>query len=316
MRSVGRRRRRWNTLLVAAAAGPILLLGGCVDPAAGNHRFGDMATWLESRLAPAPAEVAADGRGRIESRSVDLPSPEPAGSAAARQVLQTSADVAPLSPAPSGAGSTLVAHAVVDHVVAHAGPASSQVVASFENPNRHGGPLVFQSLTPPDSALIRSGWIPVLLPIRPNGTVGWIRTSSVELTSNPFRIEVDVDDFTLTVFRGEDEHYSTMVGIGDGATPTPRGSFYLTDLLKPSNPAGIYGPYAYGLSGFSETLDSFNGGPGVIGIHGTNQPEAIGTRVSHGCIRVANDAIEELASFLPLGTPVVIDEEPSEVDAR
>ena len=43
-------------------------------------------------------------------------------------------------------------------------------------------------------------------------------------------------------------------------------------------PNGAYGPYAYGLSGFSNVLDEFNGGDGVIGIHGTNEPEAIGTR--------------------------------------
>ena len=211
---------------------------------------------------------------------------------------------------PITSAGTLVAHAVVDEVVALGGPASSRVVAAFTHPNRHGGPLVFRSLAEPGSDLVDSGWIPVLLPIRPNGTVGWIPTSSVDLTVNPYRIEVDVDDFTLTVFRDDAVFYETPVGIGDGDTPTPQGSFYLTDLLKPSNPNGIYGPYAYGLSGFSETLDSFNGGPGVIGIHGTNQPHAIGTRVSHGCIRVANESITELAEFLPLGTPVVIGPDP------
>jgi len=214
-----------------------------------------------------------------------------------------------------GNTSTLVAHAVVNEIVAHAGPASTRIVATFTHPNRHGGPLVFRSLTQPDSDLVASGWIPVLLPVRPNGTVGWIQTSTVELTRNPFRIEVDVDDFTLTVFRNNERYFTTEVGIGEGDTPTPIGSFYVTDLLRPSNPAGIYGPYAYGLSGYSETLDSFNGGPGVIGIHGTNQPEAIGTRVSHGCIRVANEAISEMADFLPLGTPVIIGVEPSDAES-
>ena len=74
----------------------------------------------------------------------------------------------------------------------------------------------------------------------------------------------------------------------------------------PPDGNGPYGTHAYGLSGFSETLDSFNGGDGVIGIHGTNDPGSLGTDVSHGCIRVANDVIDEMATFLPLGTPVEI----------
>jgi len=41
-------------------------------------------------------------------------------------------------------------------------------------------------------------------------------------------------------------------------TPSPRGSFYLTELLAPTN-AG-YDPYAFGLSAYSEVLTSFGGG--------------------------------------------------------
>jgi lipoprotein-anchoring transpeptidase ErfK/SrfK len=48
------------------------------------------------------------------------------------------------------------------------------------------------------------------------------------------------------------------------------------------------------------------GDGGVIGLHGTNQPELLGQDVSHGCIRVANDVITEMVSYLPLGTPVEI----------
>lgn len=226
----------------------------------------------------------------------------------------TTATTATTEPEPvaghDGSSDTLVAHVVGEAIVAYAGPASSRVVSWFPNPNRHGTPLVFQSVVEPDSDLVDTGWLPVLLPMRPNGSVGWIRIDEVELTRNPYRIEVDVDDFTLTVYREEDVFFRTVVGIGEGETPTPHGSFYLTDLLRPSDPDGIYGPYAYGLSGFSESLTSFNGGAGVIGIHGTNEPSALGARVSHGCIRVANTAITEMATFLPLGTPVEIGDSP------
>jgi len=53
-------------------------------------------------------------------------------------------------------------------------------------------------------------------------------------------------------------------------------------------------------------LYSFGGGPGQIGIHGTNESSSIGHSRSHGCIRVSNRAINMLASQLPLGTPVRI----------
>ncbi len=53
-------------------------------------------------------------------------------------------------------------------------------------------------------------------------------------------------------------------------------------------------------------LTSFNGGDGVIGIHGTNDPSSVGRDVSHGCIRLRNADVTYLAERLPLGTPVRI----------
>src|SRR5262249_53882711 len=98
----------------------------------------------------------------------------------------------------------------------------------------------------------------------------------------------------------------TAIGVGTSDTPTPGGTYYLAELLQPPDPNGAYGPYAFGLNGFSDALTSFNGGEGVIGIHGTNDPSSIGRDVSHGCIRVSNDVIVEMAGMLPLGTPVDI----------
>ncbi len=44
----------------------------------------------------------------------------------------------------------------------------------------------------------------------------------------------------------------------------------------------------------------------MIGLHRTNEPKMIGKDVSHGCIRLSNDAITPLAQTVPLGTPVDI----------
>lgn len=197
---------------------------------------------------------------------------------------------------------TIVGHAITDVVVAHEQPsADSPPIQSFANPTDNGGPLVFQGLAKPVD-----GWLEVLLPIRPNGTTGWIPVDAVDLTINPYRIEVDASAYRLTIFRYGEERLQTTVAIGTGDTPTPIGDFFLIELMKPTNPDGVYGPYAYGLSGYSDTLEKFNGGEGVIGIHGTNQPDLLGQDVSHGCIRVANPTITEMTEFLPLGTPVSI----------
>ncbi len=216
---------------------------------------------------------------------------------------ESSVDEAPSAADQSGEpGGTLVAHAEVQTVVARDQPVVwADEIASFDNPTKRGGPLVFQAVSEP-----RLGWLEVLLPMRPNGTTGWIPVDGLELTVNPYRIDVDIEAHTLTVHRFDEETLRTDVAIGTGSTPTPLGEFYLVELLRPSDPGGIYGPFAYGLSGYSETLDSFNGGEGIIGIHGTDRPDLIGTDVSHGCIRVANPTIEEMVRFLPLGTPVRI----------
>jgi lipoprotein-anchoring transpeptidase ErfK/SrfK len=197
---------------------------------------------------------------------------------------------------------TIVAHAITDRIVAYEAPdPSAAVVSEFDNPTEHGGPLVFAAEARPVD-----GWLEVLLPIRPNGSTGWIKEEDVDLSINPYRIEVNASQYSLTIYRYGREQMSTTVAIGNGDTPTPIGKFYLIELLRPSNPNGAYGPFAYGLSGYSETLESFNGGDGVIGIHGTNRADQLGQDVSHGCIRVANPTITEMTKFLPLGTPVVI----------
>ena len=79
-----------------------------------------------------------------------------------------------------------------------------------------------------------------------------------------------------------------------------------TDLLVNADDSGAYGPYALGLSAHSDTLSEFAGGDGQIGLHGTDAPWSIGQDVSHGCVRVPNDVVTQLATSLRLGTPVTV----------
>jgi lipoprotein-anchoring transpeptidase ErfK/SrfK len=162
-------------------------------------------------------------------------------------------------------------------------------------------PVVFLARGAYDPA---SAWVQVFLPTRPNGSSGWIRADQVTVTTHTYRVRVELGAHRMEVFDGDDRVFDAPIGVGTGETPTPGGLFYIRSLIASTNP--VYGPYAYGLSGFSEVHESFNGGPGDIGIHGTDHPEAVGTDVSNGCIRLRNEDISRLAPVLPYGTPVEI----------
>ncbi|WP_062292828.1 L,D-transpeptidase [Demequina phytophila] len=156
---------------------------------------------------------------------------------------------------------------------------------------------------------IQGSWLEVYLPVRPNGSTGWISADNATVSATDMSVEISLGDFTLTVWDGDKKVLTTEIGLGTDELPTPGGVYFIRELLQPPDPDGAYGPYAYGLSGYSPVLDSFAGGDAVIGIHGTNDPDSFGRAVSHGCIRVPNDVITEMVTEagIPLGTPVYID---------
>jgi hypothetical protein len=94
------------------------------------------------------------------------------------------------------------------------------------------------------------------------------------------------------------------VGIGRERWPTPRGTFIVRNRLgRFSSPQ--YGPVAFDTSARSPTLTDWPAG-GFVGIHGTDRPDLIPGRVSHGCVRLRNPDILRLARLMPVGTPVEI----------
>jgi lipoprotein-anchoring transpeptidase ErfK/SrfK len=152
----------------------------------------------------------------------------------------------------------------------------------------------------------RGPWVKAYLPTRPNLSTGWLRTRDVMLSATPYRIAVKLSAHRLVLYRAGKAVLRAPIATGRAVSPTPTGRYYLTDLLRPPDPAGFYGPYAFGLSAHSPVYTSFEGGDGQVGIHGTSRPEVLGTDVSHGCIRVDNATITRLARTVPLGTPVEI----------
>ncbi|HWG73946.1 MAG TPA: L,D-transpeptidase [Acidimicrobiales bacterium] len=162
---------------------------------------------------------------------------------------------------------------------------------------------------PQDLAVIgvpAGGWAQVQLPVRPNGSIGWIPTTGAKLTWTPYSVVVSTEAHTVTVLDGGQVVMTVPAAVGAPASPTPNGHTYLWELIRPDNPAGAYGPYIFGLAEFSDTYARFNGGDAQIGLHGNDDASSIGRPVSHGCIRLDNAMITRLAGLLPLGTPVTV----------
>jgi lipoprotein-anchoring transpeptidase ErfK/SrfK len=181
-------------------------------------------------------------------------------------------------------------------------PGARKAFVKYSSSNGYGQPRVFLI------AQRRPGWEKVYLPQRPNGTTGWVRDRSVSLAYDPYTVVVSLSQQRVHVYRAGRQILVTKAGVGRSVSATPSGKYFLVMLLKQPDPNGMYGPYAFGTSAFSNTYYHFGGGPGEIGLHGTDDPQALGTNVSHGCIRVSNAAITRLARILPLGTPVLIQE--------
>jgi lipoprotein-anchoring transpeptidase ErfK/SrfK len=98
--------------------------------------------------------------------------------------------------------------------------------------------------------------------------------------------------------------FRARVGIGAPGTSTPGGDFYVRNRLEKYQ-SPFYGPIAFGTSARSTEVSDWPAG-GFVGIHGTNRPDLIPGRISHGCIRLSNPDILRLARLMPVGTLVTV----------
>lgn len=194
---------------------------------------------------------------------------------------------------------------VVKDVAAHADPsASSKVVATLSTVTSDATQNIVLLL---DGVDVTAGqtWYHVRLPILPNNSTGWVPKSAL---GNIYQVDTHlyVDRETQTAVLKKDGRviFTTRVGVGKSYWPTPAGQFYIRDKLTDFNNP-FYGPVAFGTSARSAVLTDWPGG-GFVGVHGTNEPYLIPGYISHGCIRMPNDAILKLAKLMPVGTPLTV----------
>ncbi|WP_019123014.1 L,D-transpeptidase family protein [Brevibacillus massiliensis] len=110
----------------------------------------------------------------------------------------------------------------------------------------------------------------------------------------PLQIYIHQGSYSLSLVSGSHPVRRFAIGIGK-ENATPEG--YFTILQKINRPRGH--DHIYGSRGFIFDNEGY-------AIHGTNNPKSIGQSVSLGCIRLSNEDVEELYSFVSLGTEVII----------
>lgn len=162
--------------------------------------------------------------------------------------------------------------------------------------------LVLGSETGPSGRV----WLKLLLPKRPNGSVGWVPADELTLHQTTWRVEISTTRRLGEVFHRGHVVKRFPVIVGASSTPTPRGLAAVQDRRKQANPNGFYGPWILALTARSSAYQEFLGGPGTIAIHGAGAGNPLGLAISHGCIRVSPALDAWLGPRLMPGTPIAI----------
>jgi lipoprotein-anchoring transpeptidase ErfK/SrfK len=253
-------------------------------------------------LMPAAAFADDPGTGPSDDPGGAVPTTPvaPAQPAAPVQPIAPRSPIAPPNPRRSWAGRLLV----VSTARATPGPTGRPIKLVQPIAPLGAGPVWLQVR----GVRVVSGvrWVNMLLASRPNGLTGWMRASDFTFRPVDLRVVVDTGDRRLTLFRRGKAVRSFPVAVGTAKNPTPHGRFAVAEVIPTGDPKGFLGPTVMALTSFSETLNEFAGGNGRVAIHGTSQPELIGRRVSHGCIRMSNADIQALARVVRGGTPVIV----------
>lgn len=151
-----------------------------------------------------------------------------------------------------------------------------------------------------------SAWLHVLLPGRPNGHAGWIAKRGTVARSTSWKIHVDLSARRVTISRAGRPVRSAKAVVGKPSTPTPRGQFFVEEVIT-LPPTAVGAPFALALSARSSVFQVFDGGPGEIALHGLmNVGGTLGTASSHGCVRLDNGTMRWLVKRIRPGTPVTI----------
>jgi hypothetical protein len=125
------------------------------------------------------------------------------------------------------------------------------------------------------------------------------------------RVIVDLGERVLLYLLGDEVAAAWAVGIGQDGEGTPVGVFEVGE--KERNPSWFPKGEAMVPFGHQDNplgtrwIAWYSGGRKTgYGIHGTNDPEGVGGRVSRGCVRMHDGEVELLFDLLPLGAEITV----------
>jgi len=150
-------------------------------------------------------------------------------------------------------------------------------------------------------------WLRVLFDYRPNGYAAWIDSEDTILYADSWRISVLRARHEMLIYRAGRLMRTFVVVVGKPSTPTPAGLFAVAAELRQPDRGEFEGSWVLPLTAHSDVLSHFAGGDGQIALHGrggASLQDPLGTARSHGCVRLANEAIAWIATNVPAGTPV------------
>jgi lipoprotein-anchoring transpeptidase ErfK/SrfK len=243
-----------------------LLIGGAVAAVVVGARSGH---------SPAETALPASPQSALEPRNVPL---------GPRPTAYWAPVLAATSARPSPGHRTVVAE-----VPKRTPEGTANIVRVLGNASRRSGKL----------------WVQVRVPAFPDDADAWMPRSALGgYVPVRTRLVVDRSRLTATLWRDDRAVFRARVGVGSSSTPTPPGDFYVRNRLERYT-SPFYGPLAFGTSARSTGVSDWPAG-GFVGIHGTNRPDLIPGRVSHGCIRMTNPDILRLARLMRVGTPLTV----------
>jgi lipoprotein-anchoring transpeptidase ErfK/SrfK len=211
------------------------------------------------------------------------------------RVAWVAAAAAALLACAASAHASLVARPLGRALVLRAGPGGTSI-ATLGRRTEFGSPLVLAV------AARRGRWLGVITPLLPNGRVAWVDARSVRTSEDRLRLDVSLGAQRLELTRGTKVLARVRVGIGAPGSPTPTGTFAVTDELAGARFSSVYGCCILALSGHQpHPRAGWTGSDTRIAIHGG----AFGA-VSNGCLHATTAALRFLMAHVPLGTRVTI----------
>lgn len=288
--------QRWPRSTRLAALGVVIVLGGLVGWQAEGLPGGRPTTHhvtAAPRPSPTPSPTPSPPPTALPSLppSPQAPPPAPGGLAA------------PPAPIPAPPANDVLASSTIAYVN---GPATLQIY-SAPDASKPSQQLPGQNTIAQPAAFLvtqqQPGWFQVVLPVKPNGSLGWVQAGAVQTATTDDYLLVSVSRFALYHYANGQLVQSFRVAVGRPSTPTPLGLFYIWGSQAVNS--APYAPGIFALSGFTvQPVPGFLGAR--VGLHGWTDASVMGQQVSNGCVRVATAEMNQILTRFILGTPVRI----------